>query len=173
VGGAWGLYALPLELPVSTGIMLRSIAEIARSEGEDLSDAEARLACVTVFAFSGRRTGEGTDVGYYAVRMALAQGLREAAAALGVRGLAAREAPAIVRVVTQIAERFGVTVSEKAAAQAAPLFGALGGAAVNSAFIDHYQRVAHGHFTVRRLERAYGPEAVREAYESEAGANGH
>ena len=37
-GGAFGLASLPIELPVSTIIMLRSIAEIARSEGEDLSD---------------------------------------------------------------------------------------------------------------------------------------
>ena len=46
-----------------------------------------------------------------------------------------------------------------------PLVGALGGAAVNYAFIEHFQEVARGHFTVRRLERAYGKEAVRKAYE--------
>src|SRR5262245_26682845 len=34
-GGAFGLAALPLELPVSTIIILRSIADIARSEGEE------------------------------------------------------------------------------------------------------------------------------------------
>ena len=39
-GGAFGLATLPIELPVSTIIMLRSIADIARSEGEDLSDPE-------------------------------------------------------------------------------------------------------------------------------------
>jgi hypothetical protein len=33
-GGAFGLATLPVELPVSTIIMLRSIAEIARSHGE-------------------------------------------------------------------------------------------------------------------------------------------
>src|SRR3954451_19189089 len=32
VGGAFGLVALPIELPISTTIMLRSIADIARSE---------------------------------------------------------------------------------------------------------------------------------------------
>jgi hypothetical protein len=37
-GGTFGLAALPVELPVSTVIMLRSIAEIARSEGEDLCE---------------------------------------------------------------------------------------------------------------------------------------
>src|SRR5256885_1349414 len=32
LGGAFGLVALPFELPISTTIMLRSIADIARSE---------------------------------------------------------------------------------------------------------------------------------------------
>src|SRR6476661_7834926 len=53
-GGAFGLISLPIELPVSTIIMLRSIAEIARSEGEDLSAPETALACVQVFALGGR-----------------------------------------------------------------------------------------------------------------------
>jgi hypothetical protein len=35
VGGGFGLAALPVELPISTIIMLRSIGDIARSEGED------------------------------------------------------------------------------------------------------------------------------------------
>jgi hypothetical protein len=38
VGGGFGLAALPVELPISTIIMLRSIGDVARSEGEDLSD---------------------------------------------------------------------------------------------------------------------------------------
>src|SRR3984893_11176100 len=49
-GGAFGLATLPIELPVSTLIMLRSIADIARSEGENLSDPETALSCVQVFA---------------------------------------------------------------------------------------------------------------------------
>ncbi|MGA3246816.1 MAG: EcsC family protein, partial [Paraburkholderia sp.] len=36
-GGAFGLFALPVELPVTTTLMFRSICDIARSEGEDLS----------------------------------------------------------------------------------------------------------------------------------------
>jgi hypothetical protein len=46
-----------------------------------------------------------------------------------------------------------------------PVIGALGGAAVNYAFIDHFQEVARAHFVVRRLERRYGKSAVRDAYE--------
>ena len=44
-------------------------------------------------------------------------------------------------------------MSEKLAAQAAPILGAIGGAAVNAAFADHFQTLARGHFIVRRLER--------------------
>ena len=57
VGGALGLAALPFELPISTTILLRSIAEIAREEGEDLTAPEAALACVEVFALGGHGSG--------------------------------------------------------------------------------------------------------------------
>jgi hypothetical protein len=70
-----------------------------------------------------------------------------------------------VRLVSQIATRFGVVVSEKLAAQAAPVIGAFGGAAVNLAFVEHFQTIARGHFTVRRLERAHGADVVRFEYE--------
>jgi EcsC protein family len=60
-------------------------------------------------------------------------------------------------------------VTQKVAAQALPVVGALGGAAVNYAFIEHFQDVAHGHFTVRRLERVYGKEKIRVEYERIAG----
>lgn len=67
--------------------------------------------------------------------------------------------------ITQLAARFGVNVSEKVAAQAVPVIGAAGGAVINLLFIDHFQDMARGHFIVRRLERAYPPEMVREEYE--------
>ena len=60
----------------------------------------------------------------------------------------------------------------KLAAQAVPVLGAVGGAAVNTAFMDHFQAIARGHFTVRRLERRYGKAVVREAYEAERSSLG-
>ena len=60
----------------------------------------------------------------------------------------------VVRLVAQLASRFGVAVTEKAAAQAVPIVGAVGGAAINAAFADHFQNVARGHFIIRRLERS-------------------
>jgi EcsC protein family len=63
------------------------------------------------------------------------------------------------------ASRFGVVVTQKLAVQAVPFIGAVGGAAVNYAFIDHFQEVARAHFIVRGLERRYGKDTVRAAYD--------
>ena len=165
-GGAFGLLALPVELPVSTIIMLRSIAEIARSEGEDLSSSETALSCVQVFALGGRPgSADASESGYFAVRGILAKSVTQAARFIAERGVIEEGGPLLVRFIAQVASRFGVVVTQKVAAQAVPVVGALGGAAVNYAFIEHFQDVARGHFTVRRLERAYGEELVRTEYE--------
>ncbi len=167
LGGALGLATLPLELPVSTVLMLRTIAEIARENGEELSDPETRLACLEVFALGSR--AEADDLasgGYFAVRAALAKSVTQAAKLAAAQGLADASAPALVRFMAQIASRFGVVVSQKVAATAVPILGALGGAAVNAAFLEHFRAVARAHFNVRRLERTYGPDAVRAAYRS-------
>ncbi|MCC3247351.1 EcsC family protein [Methylocystis sp. WRRC1] len=165
VGGAVGLAALPIELPLSTTIMLRSIADIARHEGENLREPATALACLEVFAL-GAHAAEGNllEGGYLAVRSILAKSVSDAARFVTVRGVAQESAPAMVRLVAQIAGRFGVVVSQKAAAQAAPLIGALSGAAINVAFTDHFQTLARGHFTMRRLERVYNPVMVRAEY---------
>jgi len=165
-GGAFGLATLPIELPVSTIIMLRSIADIARSEGEDLSDPEAALSCVQVFALGGRAgSADASQSGYFTVRGMLAKSVTEAARFIAERGVLEEGAPVLVRFITLVASRFGVVVTQKVAAQALPVVGALGGAAVNYAFIQHFQDVALGHFTVRRLERVYGKSLVRTEYE--------
>src|SRR5690554_6704412 len=79
VGGAFGLSALAIELPVSTAIMLRSIADIARDHGEDLDAPEARLACVEVLALGGRSPrDDAADTGYFAARAAMATAVSDA-----------------------------------------------------------------------------------------------
>ncbi len=172
VGGALGLAALPVELPVSTAILLRSIAEIAREEGEDLSAPGAAFACVEVFALGGQAGEAAFESGYFAVRAALAKAVTDSARFVAAEGVAAQSAPAIARLMSLIAARFGVAVSEKLAAQAAPILGALGGAAVNAAFADHFQTLARGHFIVRRLERRHGASLVAFEYRRLRGERG-
>lgn len=165
-GGAFGLAALAIELPVSTTIICRSIADIARSQGEDLSRPEARLACLEVFAFGGAApSDDASETAYFAMRAALSRAVSEAAEYLATRKVTDTGAPALVRLVSLIATRFKVQVSQKAAAMAIPLVGAAGGATINYLFVDHFQAMSRGHFTIRRLERKYGTEAVRQAYE--------
>lgn len=166
VGGFFGAPALMLELPVSTAIMLRSIADIARSEGENIADLGARLACLEVFALGGRsRLDDGAETGYYAVRAALANAVFEATYHITRYGMVTHNAPVLVRLVNMVAARFGVAVSEKFAAQAVPAIGAVGGASINLLFIKHFQDMARGHFSVRRLERAYGEDIVQMEYQ--------
>ncbi|HSO20798.1 MAG TPA: EcsC family protein [Desulfosarcina sp.] len=165
IGGLFGLPALSIELPVSTTIMLRSIADVARSEHENIRHTDTRMACIEVFALGGPdRSDDAAESGYFAVRAALAQSVSRAAEYLSAKGLAEEGAPALVRLIVQVAQRFSIQVSEKIAAQAIPAIGAVGGAAVNALFMDHFQDMARGHFIVRRLERVYGREAVERAY---------
>lgn len=165
-GGAGGLPALSLELPLSTTIILRSIADIARAEGEDLGSADAKVACVQVLALGGASDrDDASETGYFAARAAMAKAVSEAVRHISQRGLTQQGAPAILRLVTTVASRFSINVTEKAAAQAVPVVGAVGGAIINTLFIDHFQNMAQGHFIVRRLERAHGREIVESAYD--------
>lgn len=164
-GGAFGLPALTIELPVTTTIMLRSIADIARSQGENLTTPEARLQCVQVLALGGgTRSDDGSETGYFAVRAAMAKAVSDAVQHLARSGLSQKGAPAMVRLIALIASRFSIVVSEKAAAQAVPVLGAFGGALINTLFIDHFQDMGKGHFIVRRLERAHGAAEVERIY---------
>ena len=168
IGGAFGLKALAIELPLSTAIMLRSIADIARSQGENLEGMEARLACLEVFALGGQSDeNDAAKSSYFAVRMLLTHEVVDAARFLANPQVLAQgvRAPALVRLISQIASRFGVVVSQKVAAQALPVIGAIGGAAINTIFIDHFQNMARGHFIVRKLERIYDESTVKQTYD--------
>ena len=166
VGGFFGVYGLLLDLPVTTTLMLRSIAEIARAEGEDLGSAEARLACLEVFALGGHaETDDAAETGYYGLRVALAVPITQAAQHIAEHGLGGRSAPVVVELIQAIGARFGLVISQKAAAQLVPLVGAAGGAAINLVFMSHFQEMARGHFVVRALERRYGRDLVQANYE--------
>lgn len=169
-GGAGGFFGLPgllVELPVTTTVMLRSIADIARSEGESLHDPETALACLEVLAHGGRSVSDdGAESGYFAVRAAMAQQLSAAAHYVTAHGFASKGAPVLVSLVSRVAAKFSVNVGEKLAVQAVPLVGAVSGATLNTVFMRHFQAMARGHFIMRRLERRYGEKAVRRAYDA-------
>ena len=165
VGGFFGPLMLLAELPVTTALMLRSIADIAHSQGEDLNGEDAKVACMQVFALGGRtKEDRATDTGYYGLRVTLSMHFSQRLLRIG-KGLPNAPVPVGVNLIRGIATRFGVVVSDKAAAQMVPVVGAVSGSLLNLAFMRHFQDIARGHFIVRRLERLHGAEKVREAYE--------
>jgi hypothetical protein len=164
LSGFLGMAALPVELPVTTTLMLRTIADIARANGEDLSHLEPRLACLQVFALGSRREGIPNGVGYYAARALLVRMTGSATAQLLQRGATELTSSMASGFLAELVSRFSLVLSDRIAAGAVPVIGAVGGATVNVIFMNHFRQVARGHFTVRRLERLYGAERVRHHY---------
>lgn len=164
-GGAFGLPGLTVEIPVSTVLIMRAILDVARAHGEDIDDPETRLAALEVFALGGAdSTDDAAESGYYAIRAALAGAVGEASRHVAAHGLGQQGAPALVRLLAMIAARYKVQLTQKAASMLIPGLGAAAGATVNLLFMQHFQAMSEGHFTLRRLERRYGAERVRQAY---------
>ena len=149
-GAASGFIGLPgilIDIPFTTTTILRSIAQVARDEGEDITTEETRRACLEVLAFGGPSAADDEmEIGYWATR-------------LGSNHLS------LNLLMKAAAGRFGLVLSEKLAAQAVPIAGAISGGALNYAFTEYYQNMAQVHFCLRALERRSGEaEAVRDCF---------
>ncbi|ASL39844.1 MULTISPECIES: EcsC family protein [Acetobacter] len=141
VGGFSGLAGLGPDIGFTTLTIMREIARVAREEGEDLSDPDARRACLEVFAlkaFPNSRAGEESELGYFSARAVL------------------RGRP-VVMLIAEVASHYGLALGQKISLQLMPVAGALCGASLNTAFFNHYRALARAHFTIRRLEREHGP----------------
>lgn len=160
IGGFGGIATVAWELPASTMLMLRSIGCIAEQEGMNMGDPKTRLGCVTVLAMGADpKKVQADELGYWVTRKAMA-GLVTQAIEWNGKGAV----PPLAAFITKTAARFGLVISEKIALQLAPAVGAITGAAINHFFLDHYQSVAHAHFSIERLCGIYGEKAVHEAY---------
>ncbi|EHH7590825.1 EcsC family protein, partial [Escherichia coli] len=177
VGGTFGFSALAIELPLSTTIMLRSVADIARSEGFDLDKVETKQACLEVFALGGpSENDDAVDTAYYATRsftaeamQILSKELSEIATKKASVNAAMNLTPTqtgkwLATLIEKVATRFGIVITEKTAAQVVPAIGAFAGATLNIMFTDYYQDMARGHFIIKRLEKKYGSEFIKSEY---------
>jgi hypothetical protein len=174
-GGAFGIVALPVELPITTLVILRSIAAIARDFDADLDDPATRLECVSVLSLGGPSpSDDAMESSYLSSRLALSLLLRDASRFIAGRttfqlseALARGAAPEVTRLIGGIASRFGYMAIDLAYAEMVPIAGAVGGAALNGYFANFFNQIAYYHFGLRRLERIYGEEAVQRIYWSE------
>lgn len=164
VSGMFGMASLPVELPFSTVLTLRSIAEIARSHGENLQLMQSKLACMEVLALGAPSSDNGSVSSYFTSRRGFAKFSNEAGQILAEHGVSAAASPAVNGFISEIATRFSAVVYERAAAGAVPLVGVIGGAASSAIFMNYFQELAQGHFIVRKLEKIYGPELIEKEY---------
>ena len=161
-GGVFGLPGFIIEVPISTLIIMRSIADIAGSHGEDLSSPEARLACVEVLSIGGNRNN-GMD--YISSRLGSSIIITQAATYMAANTIPDETAPVLTQFIARVASRFSAMVTEMAFTYFVPLVGSITGTFVNLLFIEHFQNMAHGHFIVRSLERKYGQELIFKIYQ--------
>ncbi|MGJ8745307.1 EcsC family protein [Polaribacter sp.] len=175
-GAATGLGTLIFtsELTVTTKFIMRTILDIARSEGEDIYTLEGQLACLEVFALGGDSDkDDGMESSYYTTRIALSSALKNISASgvkIGldalVKGVSSVGSNVITNFISKIATQLSLLISEKFLAQAIPVIGAIGGASLNFVFVNHFQEMATAHFKIRHLERKYGALLVQEAYKN-------
>ncbi|MEO5969252.1 MAG: EcsC family protein [Bdellovibrionia bacterium] len=173
IGGFFGLAALPLELPIATVVMLRSIAEIAREHGVDLNSPEAKVDCLYILSMGGGSPRSDTlESEYYTSRVAFGELLSTATSFIAantakdiVAALESRSAPALIRLVAEVSTRFQVQLTRKFLAQVTPVVGAAGGAGLNLMFASYYNKCARFHFGLKSLEKTHGIEATRSQFE--------
>lgn len=167
------------ELTLTTNFIMRTIMDIARSEGEDIYSIKGQMACLEVFALGGEsKDDDGLETSYYTTRIAINSALNTVSAAgvkVGletlIKGSSALGSGVLSNFISKIAARLSLLISEKFVAQALPIVGAIGGGSLNYVFVDHFQKMATAHFTIKRLERHYGEAKVKLAYDGIEVAN--
>lgn len=167
--GMFGLLALPIELPISTILILRGITDQARIFGHDPNEAETRLECLMILSL-GPNPQEATpeNSAYFMARASFSGIVRNAArftASMTATEIAMAiekgSAPILVKLMSMIAKPFEARVTQKFLAGSVPVTGAIGGGLLNYAFTDYFVKAAKYHFGVRALEKKYGTELVQ------------
>ena len=145
-GGAVGLAGALADLPVALVIFLQAIREEAREAGLDPDRDGVALASLEILS-SGRvlAVAEVLNPAYVSGRLALAGPT--------LSGWIARTVPRLIPL-----------LGPRLAASAVPLVGALGGAVLNAAWLEHYRSLARIRFRLMALAEHHGAEAVVRAY---------
>ena len=148
LGGLAGIASTTAEIPVSVGLILRSVQNIAKEYGEDISSEEVRLECIKVFGSGGPLVSDdGVDTGFIGARVTLT-------------------GQAVQNIIQVVAARFGVVMGQKIAAQAVPVLGAVTGAGINYSFMQYYQQMAHVRFRLRKIARENDMQLVLSAFKA-------
>ncbi|MBV9521753.1 MAG: EcsC family protein [Alphaproteobacteria bacterium] len=144
--GTLGLPAVLAELPITTGLILRSIADVGRSCGERLDDPQFTATCIEVFAYGGPlEEDDDADIAFLMTRL----GAVELADFIG-----------------KVAIRYAAAMTPRILAMSVPVAGALLGAGINWTYMRFYQSMAQVLFTLLPIERVHDSAQVRSCFAS-------
>jgi hypothetical protein len=117
---------------------------------------------------------ESSDEGYLALKTAVVTSIRESgqfmARTTGMvldRQLLEREAPQMIRLITYVADRLGIVLTEKELGILVPIAGAVLNSSINVAFQQVGHQTAKDYFRRLILEDRYGEELVSYAIQQE------
>ena len=145
-GGAGGLVASVAELPVTITLILHAIRREAVLAGFDPDDPVIRAECLKVFAAGSPLAGDdGVNTSFISARLTLT-------------------GPALQTLIATVAPKLAAVMTQKLAAQAVPLLGAVTGAALNAVFLSWYREIAAIRFALLRLSEVHGEVRVLEAF---------
>lgn len=152
IGGAGGLATALAELPVTVTVILHAILRAAEAEGFDTSLPEVRAECLRVLGSGGPLDDDdGVNTSFIGARLTLS-------------------GPAVHKLLATVVPGFATALTQKLAAQAIPVLGAVTGAALNATFLSYYRELAHIRFALLRLSIKHGAVPVRQAFEAETRA---
>jgi hypothetical protein len=147
-GGAGGITTSLAELPVTVTLILHAIRAEAVAAGLDPADPGVAAECLKVFAAgSPLATDDGVDTTFLSARLTLT-------------------GPALQGLITAVAPKLAAVLTQKLAAQAVPLLGAVSGAALNAAFLTYYRELAAIRFALLRLGRDQDEAAILAAFKA-------
>lgn len=145
-GGSGGIATSLAELPVTVTLILHAIRAEAVAAGLDPDAPEVAAECLKVFAAgSPLAADDGIDTSFLSARLTLT-------------------GPALQAVIAAVAPKLAAALTQKLAAQAVPVLGALSGAALNAAFLGYYREIAAIRFGLLDLSRVHGEGPVLEAF---------
>jgi len=173
ISGALGSAAMMIELPLTTSLILRSIASTAQQWGHDLSKAEVQMQCLYVFTMGSPKTSRDDEIdsAYISARLAYHGLIRELAGFISSHSLKevflALEKgtlPALVKFASLLLPSLERTIVRSILSKGVPILSAVGSAALNAGFCQYFTKAARYHFGLMHLESLHSRDLVHAHY---------
>lgn len=143
-GGAGGLAATIVELPVTIGLIFREIQLVSKEYGNNPASDETKQKCLSVFLTGTPSEHDNTvEIEFISTRLAL-------------------QGESITFLIGMLAPHLLRTLGPKLASS--PVIGAVAGAVLNHIYINYFRELAHVNFQLDELVRTHDAKNVVEEF---------